>query len=236
MNELLRTEILIGKDNLKKLKDLSVLIFGVGGVGSFSAESLARCGVGNITLVDHDYICRTNINRQIHALDDTVDDFKVDIMKIRIGQINKSINVRTFKHFYLPDDRGEIFDYDYDYIIDAIDTVSAKIDIIEQAKNLNIPIISSMGTGNKLDPSKLKVGDIKSTTMCPLAKVMRKELKKRNIKNVDVIFSDEKPIKPEVLSQGNKKQVPGTVSFLPSTAGILAASYVVNKIINIKSI
>ncbi len=244
MDTLTRTEILIGKDKIEKLKNAKIIIFGVGGVGSFCVEAIARCGVGNIHIVDDDTISITNINRQIIATHSTIGKDKIQVAKERILDINPSANVEASKLFYTKDTKDSIDLSKYDYIIDAIDTISSKILLIEEANRLNVPIISSMGTGNKLDPTKFVITDIYKTSMCPLAKVMRYELKRRGIKKLKVIYSTEKPIKPApiVLDENAKstsdfrdtnkrRETPGSISFVPSVAGLMIASYVINDIL-----
>lgn len=228
-----RTELLIGKDNLEKLHKAKVAIFGIGGVGSYVVEGLVRTGIGNFILVDNDDVSITNINRQIIATTKTVGHSKVDVAKERIMEINPNAKVITYKQFYMPDNQVELTD-DVSYIVDAIDTVTAKISLIEQANKLNIPIISSMGTGNKLNPTKFEVTDIYKTSICPLAKVMRKELRNRGIDKLKVVYSKEEPIKIEKnenIERKGKSYVPGSISFVPSVAGLIIASEVVNDII-----
>ena len=229
MNQFSRTEMLIGKDNLQKLKNSKVAIFGIGGVGSYVAEGLVRSGIEKFVLVDNDKVSETNINRQIIATTKTIGEYKVDLMKQRILDINPNSKVETYRTFYMPDSKEQILDSSINYIIDAIDTVTAKIYLVEQAAKLNIPIISSMGTGNKLEPTKFEITDIYKTSVCPLAKVMRKELKTRNIKRLKVLYSKEEPIKQDKRLEEtiNKKQVPGSVSFVPSVAGLIIAGEVV---------
>lgn len=227
-NQFSRTEMLIGKENIEKLEKSKVAIFGVGGVGSYVAEGLARAGIGNFILVDNDDIVESNLNRQIHATHKTIGKAKVDVMKERILEINPNAKVETHKIFFLPNCEKKILDNSVTYIVDAIDTVTAKIELVMEAKKLNIPIISSMGTGNKLDPTALEVSDIYKTTICPLAKVMRKELKKREIKKLKVVYSKEEPIK---VQKEDEKIVPGSVSFVPSVAGLIIAGEVFKDII-----
>ena len=226
-----RTEILIGKENLQKLKNSKVAIFGIGGVGSYVVEGLARAGVGNFILVDNDMVAESNLNRQIIATVKTIGKLKVEIAKERILEINPDAKVEIYPEFFMPDS-SEIFDNTVDYIVDAIDTVTAKIELVIRANKLNIPIISCMGTGNKLDPTKFEVSDIFKTSVCPLAKVMRKELKQRGIKKLKVIYSKEEPIKPIIDNlETSKKQTPASISFVPSVAGLIIAGEVVKDII-----
>ena len=222
--EFLRTEMLIGESTLTKLKNSRVAVFGVGGVGSYVVEALARSGVGTLDLIDNDTVNITNINRQLIALHSTVGRFKVDCAKERIMDINPKARVNVYKKFYLPENAEE-FDFSrYDYIVDAIDTVTAKIDIIQRAENLGIPVISSMGTGNKLEPTQFEVTDIYRTEGCPLARVMRRELKARGIKKLKVVYSKEKPLK---CGEENGKPIPASISFVPSVAGLIIAGEVV---------
>ena len=222
-----RTEMLIGKDGLSCLSKSKVLIFGIGGVGGYVTEALARSGVGSMVLVDNDTVSVTNINRQIIATDSTVGMYKTEVMKTRILDINPEAQVEVRNCFYLPENAEE-FDFSrYDYIVDAIDTVTAKLDIIERAGKASVPVISCMGTGNKLDPTKLVVTDIYKTSVCPLAKVMRRELRKRGITGLKVVYSTEEPIKNEEIGR-----VPGSVAWVPPVAGLIAASEVVKDLIN----
>jgi len=228
-----RTELLIGKEALKKLSKSTVGIFGIGGVGSFAAEALGRCGVGNLVLVDYDRISESNINRQIHATTKTIGKYKVDVMKERLLDINPNINVITFNEKYNEETSERLLALDYDYIIDAIDMVSSKINLIRKAVEKDIPIISSMGAGNKLDPTKFEVTDIYKTEMCPLAKVLRYELKKHGVKRLKVVYSKEKPKKTNMKMPDNPgKNIPGSISFVPPVAGFILASVVVNDLIN----
>lgn len=227
-----RTQLLIGQKAMEKLKDSKVAIFGIGGVGSFSAEALGRCGVGNLVLIDYDTISESNINRQLHATTKTVGKYKVDVMKERLLEINPNINVVGINKKYNQDIADELINEDYDYIIDAIDMISAKINLIVTSINKGIPIISSMGAGNKLDPTKFEVTDIYKTEMCPIAKVLRHELKKYGVKKLKVVYSKEKPAKTTMKMPDNpSKNVPGSISFVPSVAGLILASVVVNDII-----
>lgn len=237
LNQFSRTELLIGKDGLEKLRKSKIAVFGIGGVGSFVVEGLVRAGVENFILVDNDNIDITNINRQLHALHSTVGKYKVDLMKERILDINPNAKVEVYKTFYMPDNKDNILDNSVTYIVDAIDTITAKIELALDAKNLNIPIISSMGTGNKLDPTKFEISDISKTSVCPLAKVMRKKLRELGIKKYKVLYSKEEPIKlnesvnKECLELTDKRQVPGSISFVPSVAGLIIAGEVIKDII-----
>lgn len=236
-NRFIRTEMLLGKEAMDKLQKSKVAVFGIGGVGSFAAEAIARSGVGNIILIDNDVISLSNINRQIHALSSTIGMFKTEAMKSRIKDINPYAEVEIYNEFFVSGS-GNIIQKDWDYIVDAIDTVSGKIELVLKANEYNIPIISSMGTGNKLKPEMLEITDIYSTEMCPLAKVMRHELKKRGIKKLKVVYSKEPPLKShisesELISSGentNKRLTPASISFVPPVAGLLIASEVIKNI------
>ena len=232
-NEFSRTELLLGKNNMEKLAAKRVAVFGIGGVGGYAAEALVRSGLGCIDLIDNDKFTVTNLNRQIYALQSTIGKYKVDAAKDRIKDINPNIFVNTFKIFFTPD-TSSMFDFTgYDYIIDAIDTVTGKIELVMQAKAHNVPIISSMGTGNKMHPEMLEVSDIYSTSVCPLAKVMRQELKKRDIKSLKVVYSKEPPIKPAKSDEiTGKKQIPGSNAFVPPAAGLILAAEVVKDLTN----
>lgn len=233
MSEFERTELLIGEESLKLLAGSSVALFGVGGVGSYVAEALARCGVGGLMLVDNDTVSESNINRQLIALHSTVGSRKTAVMKERILDINPNCSVTAKNLFYT--NASDIDLAGFDYIVDAIDTVSSKLVLIEEAKRLGISIISSMGTGNKLDASRFRIDDIFKTSVCPLARVMRRELKARNIDNVKVLYSDETPITPKIqLSDGSRRQIPASISFVPSVAGLLIAGEVVRDLIQNK--
>lgn len=234
LNQFSRTESLIGKDGIEKLQNAKVAIFGIGGVGSFVVEGLVRAGIGNFILVDADNIDITNINRQIIATRKTIGRPKVEVAKERILEINPDAKVEIYQEFFMPDSK-KILDNTVDYVVDAVDTVTAKIELVVRANKLNIPIISSMGTGNKLNPTKFEVTDIYKTSICPLAKVMRKELRKRGIKGLKVVYSKEEPIQQnkDVEKQEektNKRQVPGSISFVPSVAGLIVAGEVVKDI------
>lgn len=232
LNQFSRTELLIGKEAIKKLNKSKVAIFGIGGVGSYVVEGLVRAGVGNFILVDNDTVSETNINRQIIATTKTIGMSKVEVAKSRILEINPNAKVEIIKEFFMPESK-EILDDSVDYIVDAVDTVTAKIELIQRANKLNIPIISSMGTGNKLDCAKFEITDIYKTSVCPLAKVMRKELKQRGIQKLKVLYSKEEPIKVKELIQNeeNKKQVPGSISFVPSVAGLIISGEVIKDLI-----
>lgn len=227
--EMQRTEMLLGYDGVENLKNSKVAVFGVGGVGGYTVEALARSGVGSIDLYDSDRVSLSNINRQIAALHSTVGKYKADVIKERILDINSCAEVNAYKVFYLPENADDYPLDKYDYVVDAIDTVSAKIELICRCYRLGVPIISAMGAGNKLDPTAFKVADIYSTKMCPLAKVMRRELKNRDIKSLKVVYSEEKAKKPEIqlYDSENNKPVPGSVSFVPSVAGLIIAGEVI---------
>lgn len=238
-NQFSRTEILLGKCGVERLKKSRVAVFGIGGVGGYVAEALARSGVGALDLIDNDEVSLTNINRQIIALHSTVGRPKVDVMKERILDINPECNVRIFQCFYLPETKN-LFDFtEYDYVVDAVDTVTAKIQLIVQAKEAGVPIISSMGAGNKLNPASFEVADISQTSVCPLARVMRQECKKRGIKNVKVVYSKEKPVESKLTAEEKKSAeqkgnglAPGSCAFVPSVAGLIIASEVVKDLCN----
>ena len=247
LDQFSRTELLLGKEAIEKLNKSKVAVFGIGGVGSFVVEGLARAGVGNFILVDDDKVCLTNLNRQIIATHKTIGKYKVDVAKERIVDINPNAKVKTYKEFFMPESE-DIIDKDTDYIVDCVDTVTAKVELVMRANKLNIPIISSMGTGNKLDPTRLEVTDIYKTSMCPLAKVMRKELRTRKINKLKVVYSKEEPIKIDetmdsscknscICPPGTKRkctirnQVPGSISFVPSVAGLIISGEVIKDII-----
>lgn len=241
--QLSRTAKLIGKENIERLASARVAVFGVGGVGGFTVEALARSGIGHIELIDHDTVALSNLNRQIIATRDTIGRDKVEVMKERILSINPDAEVVVHKCFFLPENKDE-FDFSkFTYVVDTVDTVTAKIAIIEEAKKAGVPVISSMGTGNKLDPTKFEVEDISKTSVCPLAKVMRRELKKRGISHVKVVYSKEEAITPteekvallgseqnNEVTEGRKKIAPGSISFVPSVAGLIIAGEVIKDI------
>lgn len=224
-----RTEYLIGKDAVNNLSCAKVAIFGLGGVGSYVAEGLARAGVGNFVLVDKDIVSVSNINRQLIATHNSIGKPKVDLEKDRILSINPKAKIETHQEFFMPGNTN-ILNQSITYIVDAIDTVTAKIELVMQANSLCIPIISSMGTGNKLDPTRFEIADIYKTQVCPLAKVMRKELKARNVKHLKVLYSKEDPIKSRIVEK-NGKFIPGSISFVPSVAGLIIAGEVVKDIL-----
>ena len=227
-----RTEMLIKKDGLDKLRQAKIAIFGIGGVGSYVLEALVRAGVGNFVLIDGDTVAESNINRQLIATTKTIGRNKVDVAKERVLEINPNANVEIYNEFFLPNSSSNIIDKELTYVIDCVDTVTAKLEIISQCKAKDIPVISSMGTGNKLDPTKFQIADIRKTSVCPLAKVMRKELKNRNITHVKVLFSKEEPIKTvSIINESNKKAIPGSISFVPSVAGLIIAGEVIRDII-----
>lgn len=239
-HSLTRTELLIGNDGLNKLRKSKVIVFGVGGVGGFAVEALARAGVGEITVVDNDTISLTNLNRQIIATYDTIDKAKVEVIKERIQSINKDCRVITRQVFVSNDNIEEIVSKDIDYVVDAIDTVSAKLGLAEYCYKNNINIMSSMGTGNKLDPTQFKVSDVFKTQVCPLAKVMRCELRKRGVEKLKVVYSEEMPLKPksEYSSEVKgtaKRPVPGSMSFVPPVAGMIIAGEVIKDILGINN-
>ena len=234
--QFIRTELLIGEENLKKLAESRVAIFGIGGVGSYVVEGLARAGVGHFVLVDNDVVSTSNINRQLVATYKTIGQSKVEVAKQRILNVNPNAKVITHKTFYLPNEGQGLIDGS-DYVIDAIDTVSGKLMLAEECKEKSIRLISCMGTGNKLNPTMLEVSDISKTSVCPLCRVMRKELKSRGIEHLKVVYSKEPPIKPLQTNkiedaQFVKRQTPGSVSFVPSVAGLIIASEVVKDLLN----
>lgn len=219
-----RTEILIGKQGIEKLEKAKVIIYGIGGVGSYTTEALSRAGIGSLILVDNDKITPSNINRQIHATTKTVGKNKVDIMKKRIEEINSNANVQIYMN---EENEENLINPECSYVVDAVDTIKTKLKLIEKANEIDIPIISAMGAGNKLDATKFEVSDIYKTSVCPLAKVMRKELKKRNIEKLKVVYSKEKGI-------SNENNVIGSISFVPSVMGLIIAGEVIKDIINNK--
>ena len=230
-----RTEILLGADAMEKLYKARVAVFGIGGVGGYTVEALARCGVGALDLIDSDTVSVSNINRQILATHSTVGKLKVDVAKARVLDINPNCDVKTYPCFYLPD-TADRFDFtQYDYIVDCIDTVTGKLQLVERAVAAGTPIICSMGTGNKLDPSAFQVADISKTSMCPLARIMRKELKKRGINHLKVVYSQEEALTPvgteEECALLGKRQIPGSTAFVPGTAGLILAGEVIKDLV-----
>ena len=244
LNQFSRTQLLYGQDNLRRLAASRVAVFGIGGVGGYVVEALARSGVGALDLIDDDRVCITNLNRQILATRKTVGKYKVDAAEERIREINPECEVRTYKTFYLPETQDQFDFHDYDYVVDAIDTVSGKLAIIENAKKAGVPVISSMGAGNKVDPAALEVADIYETSVCPLARVMRRECRKRGIDSLKVVYSRETPIRPledmsiscrqhcvcppgTVRKCTQRRDIPGSTAFVPSVAGLIIAAEVV---------
>ena len=252
LNQFSRTELLFGKEAMQKLASARVAVFGIGGVGGFTVEALARSGVGAIDLIDDDKVCLTNINRQIIALRSTVGKYKVDVAKERLKGINPDIKINTYKTFYTPE-TADLFDFtQYDYVVDAIDTVTGKIELAVNAQKSGTPIISSMGAGNKLNPEKFEVADIYETSVCPLARVMRRELKSRGIKRLKVVYSKEKALTPiddmAISCKENcicppdtqrkctaRRQVPGSTAFVPSVAGLIIAGEVIKDITGVRN-
>lgn len=231
-----RSAMLLGEEAIERLAQKRVAVFGVGGVGSFCTEALARAGIGALTLFDSDTIAVSNINRQIIALHSTVGRPKAAVMRERVLDINPDASVEIHQVFYTTENAGEFDLSGYDYIVDAIDTVSSKLELIERATRLNVPIISSMGTGNKLDPSRFTISDIYSTSVCPLAKVMRYELRRRGIKALKVLYSSEAALTPKSLEMPapGRRQTPGSISFVPSVAGLMIAGEVIRDFVNLK--
>ena len=221
-----RTELLIGKDNIQKLANSKVIVYGIGGVGSFVVEGLVRAGIENIILVDNDVISPSNLNRQIHATISNIGKLKVDCMKERILSINPKANVQTYLSQETENGEEALIEDTIDYVVDAVDTITTKLKLVQRAKEKQVPIISCMGTGNKLDSTKFEIADIYKTSVCPLAKVMRKELKKRGINNLKVLYSKEEPIKHDIESR-----TPASISFVPSVAGMIIAGEVIKDII-----
>ncbi|MBQ1902232.1 MAG: tRNA threonylcarbamoyladenosine dehydratase [Lachnospiraceae bacterium] len=245
LNEFSRTQLLYGKDAMDKLSNCRIAVFGVGGVGGYVVEALVRSGIGAIDLIDDDKVCLTNINRQILATRKTVGKYKVDVAEARIAEISPKCHVRTYKTFYLPETQDQFDFTDYDYIVDAIDTVTGKLTIIENAKAANVPVISSMGAGNKVNPAAFEVADIYDTSICPLAKVMRRECRRRGIESLKVVYSKEKPIRPfedmsiscrqhcicppgTVHKCTERRDIPGSTAFVPSVVGLIIAGEIIN--------
>lgn len=244
LNQFSRTQLLIGEAAINKLQKSRVAVFGIGGVGGYVCEALVRSGVGAFDLVDDDKVCLTNLNRQIIATRKTVGKYKVDVMKERMLEINPDVDVRIHRCFFLPENADDFPFDEYYYVVDAVDTVTAKIELILRAKAHNVPIISAMGAGNKLDPGRFKIADIYQTSVCPLARVMRRELKKRHVKNLKVVYSDEQPIRPledmSISCRTNcicppgaqhkcteRRDIPGSTAFVPAVAGLMIAGEIV---------
>ena len=251
LNAFSRTQLLIGQDGIETLKNARVAVFGIGGVGGYTVEALARSGVGALDLIDDDKVCLTNINRQIIATRKTIGKYKVDVAEERIHDINPDCVVRTYKTFYMPDTADQFDFTSYDYVVDAIDTVTGKLELIEQAKKAGTPIISSMGAGNKMDPTAFEVTDLYKTSVCPLAKVMRRECKKRGIKKLKVVYSKEEPMRPledmsiscrthcvcppgTVRKCTERRDIPGSNAFVPSVVGLIIGGEVIKDLINYK--
>jgi tRNA A37 threonylcarbamoyladenosine dehydratase len=234
-----RTELLLGKEAMEKLHNSRVAVFGTGGVGGYVCEALIRSGVGAFDIIDKDKVALSNLNRQIIATGSTVGRYKVDVMKERMLDINPEADIRAYKEFFLPENAEDFPFEEYDYVVDAVDTVTAKIELVKRADKYKVPIISSMGAGNKLDPAAFKVADIYSTKVCPLAKVMRHELKKRGIEKLKVVYSEEEPVKPladattEEQPEKGRRSTPGSVAFVPSVAGLIIAGEVVKDLTGI---
>lgn len=244
LNQFSRTELLVGKENMERFANARVAVFGIGGVGGYVVEALARSGIGTLDLIDDDKVCLTNINRQIIATRKTVGQYKVDVAKERILDINPHAQVNTYKTFFMPDTAGQFDFTQYDYVVDAIDTVTGKIELVMQAQKTQTPIISSMGAGNKMEPAAFEVADIYKTSVCPLAKVMRRELKKRGVKHLKVVYSKEQPMTPVddmaiscrehcVCPPGtkrkctNRRAIPGSNAFVPSVVGLIIAGEII---------
>ena len=244
LNQFSRTQLLLGQESMDLLANATVAVFGIGGVGGYTVEALARSGVGHFVLVDDDKVCLTNINRQIIATRSSVGKYKVDVMKERILDINPKAEVEVYKCFYLPENAHEFDFSEYDYVVDAVDTVTAKLEIIMRAKECNVPVISCMGAGNKLDPTQFEVADIYKTSVCPLARVMRRELKKCGVKKLKVVYSKEQPTRPiedmsiscrshcvcppgTVHKCTERRDIPGSIAFVPSVAGLILAGEVI---------
>jgi len=251
LNQFSRTQLLYGAEAMKKLVSSRVAVFGIGGVGGYVVEALARSGVGTLDLIDDDKVCLTNINRQILATRKTVGRYKVDVAEERVHEINPQCTVNTYKTFFLPDTQDQFDFREYDYVVDAIDTVTGKLAIVEKAKEAGVPVISSMGAGNKLDASQFEVADIYKTSICPLAKVMRRECRKRGIKSLKVVYSKEEPVTPlEDMSIScrqhcicppgtarkctERRDIPGSTAFVPSVVGLIIAGEVINDLTGIK--
>jgi len=252
LNQFLRTQLLLGESAMQELANKRVAVFGIGGVGGYACEALVRSGIGAFDLIDDDKVCLTNLNRQIIATRKTVGKYKTEVMKERMLEINPNVDVRIHNCFFLPENADKFPFNEYDYIVDAIDTVTAKISIVMKANELGIPVISSMGAGNKLDPTAFRVADIYKTRVCPLAKVMRRELKKRGVKKLKVVYSEEQPTRPiedmSISCRTNcicppgaehkcteRRDIPGSVAFVPSVVGLIIAGEVIKDIAGVKA-
>ena len=235
LTQFARTELLLGEESMNKLKNSRVAVFGVGGVGGFVCEALVRSGIGAFDIIDSDKVCLSNLNRQIIATRKTVGQYKVDVMRDRMLEINPDVDVKIHQCFFLPENADQFPFEAYDYVVDAVDTVTAKIELVMKCQEKGVPIISSMGAGNKLEASAFRVADIYKTKMCPLAKVMRRELKKRGIKKLKVVYSEEQPLTPTESYEENttdsicqsKRAIPGSIAFVPSVAGLIIAGEVI---------
>lgn len=244
LNQFSRTQLLLGEDAIRRMSSARVAVFGIGGVGGYVCEALVRSGVGAFDLIDDDKVCLTNLNRQIIATRKTIGKYKVDVMKERMLEINPDADVRVHKCFFLPENEDEFDFSEYDYVVDAVDTVTAKLSLITKAKSAGVPVISSMGAGNKLDPGRFKIADIYETSVCPLARVMRRELKKRNIKDLKVVYSDEPAVTPiedmSISCRANcvcppgaahkcteRRAIPGSTAYVPAVAGLMLAGEIV---------
>lgn len=251
LDQFSRTELLLGKEGINKLSSCRVAVFGIGGVGGYAVEALVRSGVGALDLIDDDRVCLSNLNRQLHATRKTIGEYKVDVAAERIAEINPNCIVKTYKTFYLPETEDEFDFREYDYVIDAIDTVTGKLSLVRKANECGTPIISAMGAGNKLDPTMFEVADISKTSVCPLARTMRRELKKWGIAHLKVVYSKEQPIRPEADAEigcrerciGSpeterkctvRRDVPGSTAFVPSVVGLIIAGEVVKDLIGVK--
>ena len=247
LNQFSRTQLLYGEEAIKKLSESRVAVFGIGGVGGYVCEALVRSGVGHFDLIDDDKVCLTNLNRQILATRKTVGKYKAEVMAERMKEINPDVDIRIHKCFFLPENANDFQFDEYDYVVDAVDTVTAKLELIMRSKSLEVPIISAMGAGNKIDAGRLKIADIYDTQVCPLARIMRHELRKRGVKKLKVVYSDEQPIRPiEDMSIScrnhcicppgaqhkctERRDIPGSTAFVPAVAGLLIAGEVINDI------
>ncbi len=231
MDQFSRTELLVGAEGIERLRNSRVAVFGIGGVGGYVVEALARSGVGTLDLIDNDKVSLTNLNRQIIAMHSTIGRYKVDVAKKRVLDINPAAVVNTYRTFFVPETAADFDFHAYDYVVDAIDTVTGKIQLIVQADSACTSVISCMGAGNKMDPTAFRVADIYQTSVCPLAKVMRRELKKRGIRKLKVVYSEEVPIEVKAAAETEKKRIPGSNAFVPSVAGLIMAGEVVRELL-----